>query len=836
LLLHYIKIYYRNNSIILFLKLQPLPKNIVPLLYFSIFIIVTCPSALKAQVVENSINLFGTNFPQEKIHIHFDKESYLPGETIWFKAYLFEENLPSERSTNFYAALYDENGKLIQQQVSPVFSSTTDGHFNIPDSLSSTQLICRAYTTWMLNFDTSFLFTQAIKVINNNPVTQKTTSSQTVSLQFFPEGGDIIDGVRNTIAFKANYNNGLPFQISGVLKKQETGEVLIPLNSLHDGMGRFDLDVEPGEKYYAEWVDDKGKTVKTFLPAAKASGVSLKLTIQKDKLFYNLINKTAYDSLHIFMYMYQKVFYKTNIAVTATEPFTGMVPITNLPTGTMQLTVFDANWQPVAERLAFINNNNFIINAAVNTTEISTRKRGKNQFEILVADTIPANLSLSITDAEMNTEETGNTITSNLLLKGDVKGYIHDPAYYFTNNTDAALKAKLDLVMLTNGWRRYNWANMMVQKMPAIKYPADEYLGVYGQIGKEVMDKIEKEEQVNLIIKTIDSTNNFYAIKPDKAGLLKQTGLVFYDTAKVYFSFNKNKTYNNQIAFGKFNFTYLALNPIINYKDYLLPDTAGMIFNPNTSLFQYYVANNGVKKFNEEKTLQGVVVKTGGRNWKNDPLVKMDEKYASGLFTGGATGYSVDVLHDEKSWTKLDIYNYLRSAMPNILIGNYNLTSGRSLTFRDKAVLIYIDEHEMTTNDLENLSLSQVAYMKLIPNFIGGNIAAGGASVSPALSVYTRKGDDLIDRRPTEKDLGFVEVAGYTPIKEFYSPDYSENNTTTGTDARTTLLWLPYVLTDAANRKVSVTFYNNDFTKKFRVVLEGINADGKMIRIEKIVE
>ena len=136
----------------------------------------------KTQSVENSINLYGANFPQEKIHIHFDKESYLPGETIWFKAYILEENLPSGRSTNFYAALYDEQGKLVQQQISPIFSSTSDGHFVIPDSLQSTQLICRAYTRWMLNFDTTMLYSQSIKIINNNTPVEKNTVAKTVSL------------------------------------------------------------------------------------------------------------------------------------------------------------------------------------------------------------------------------------------------------------------------------------------------------------------------------------------------------------------------------------------------------------------------------------------------------------------------------------------------------------------------------------------------------------------------------------------------------------------------------------------------------------------------------
>jgi hypothetical protein len=534
--------------------------------------------------------------------------------------------------------------------------------------------------------------------------------------------------------------------------------------------------------------------------------------------------------------MYQKVFYKTNIKVPAVEPFTGMVPVAALPSGTMQLTVFDDKWQPVAERVAFINNNNFTINTAVDAKQVSTQKRGKNSIEITVNDTIPANMSLSISDADMNNEPTGNTIVTDLLLKGDIKGYVHDPAYYFTNNNDAALKAKLDLVMLTNGWRRYNWADMMVQKMPLIRTAPDEYLAVYGQIGEEAMKKMGKGEPVNLLVKTKDSISTFYSVLPAASGIIKQSGLVFYDSARVYYTFNKSKLLNKQMGFSKHNFTLNQPLAITNYKDHLLPDTSGTAYNPKASLFNYYKNNNGVNLFNDEKTMQNVVLKTGGwRNWQNDPLLKMDQKYTGPMFSAGATGYSVDVLHDEKSWTKLDFFQYLRTAMPSVGIGNFNLTEGRTLTYMGKKVLVFIDENQMMGSELESLSLSEVAYIKLIPYFLGSGPNEGGAGLQPALAVYTKKGDDRIDRRPTDKDMGMVKVAGYSPLKEFYSPDYTQGNTG-GTDARTTLLWMPYILTDKANLKVPVSFYNNDFTKKMRLVLEGINADGKMIHIEKIIE
>ncbi|MGG9963292.1 hypothetical protein [Ferruginibacter sp. SUN106] len=798
-----------------------MPSLTKALCYCCIVFMVSAPVTTTAQAIENSINLYGADFPQEKIHIHFDKEAYLPGETIWFKAYLFEEYLPSTRSTNFYTSLYDENGKLVQQLLCPIFNGTADGHFQIPDSLQSKQVICRAYTTWMMNFDTTFLFTKAIRLINNNAI-DNSKQIKTVSLQFFPEGGDIIAGTKNTLAFKANYNNGLPFDINAVLKKQETGEVVTSVTSVHDGMGRFDIDLAFNEKFYLEWSDDKGNKQQTYLPNAKAAGVSLKLIQLKNSIVFNLVNKLPADSLHVLMYMYQKVFYKKDIAVTSTEPYTGTVPVNTLPTGIMQLTVFDANWKPVAERVAFINNNNYTINTIISNKEINTAKRGRNIIEIAIADTIPSNMSLSITDADMNDGTVGSTIVTNLLLSGDVKGYIHNPAYYFTSDKEAT--SNLDLVMLTHGWRRYNWDNILAARMPELKYPQDNYLSIYGQVGNAALQKIDSAEIVNLIVKTKDSTQNFYFTKPDADGLIKQTGLLFYDSAKVQYSFNKNKVLNPQITFSTSNYTYPQPATINNAIIFLKPDTTGTTVNQQASVFGYYVKDNAIKQFNKEKTMQAVLVKSGGwHNWKNDPMFKMDEKYTT-MFKGmGATTWSIDVLHDEMADAKQDIYNYMIGKIPGLIIEYKG--GGKSFG----KTLIFVNESEIDNQILETINLDAIAYIKVYDH------TPWRQGLPQSICIYLKKGDDLIDRRPKDTDLKSVKIPGYSPVKEFYAPDYSQSNTT-GTDARTTLLWLPYIVTDATNQKVPVTFYNNDFTKKIRIVLEGFNDEGKLIHVEKIIE
>lgn len=802
-----------------------------------LFLLCFNSSAIKAQSLENTINLYGNNFPLEKIHIHFDKEAYLPGETIWFKAYLFEENLPSEKSTNFYSAIYDKKGQLVQKIMLPIINSSAYGSFVLPDTIKSSQVICKAYTTWMLNFDTNFIYSKAIKILDNILTKETNSQEQTISLDFFPEGGDIIEEVKNTIAFKANFNNGLPFAINAEIKDKETGAMIMPIESIHNGMGRFDLEALVGKNYYAEWQDHKGGIHRTNLPNIKQSGVSLKLNIQKNQLYFNVINKTGMDSLHVMMYMYQKVFYKSDINVQVDEPFTAAVPIKGLPSGTMQLTIFDAKWQPVAERLAFINNDNFIISGQLLQNVINNNARAKNLLEFIVADTMAGNFSLSVSDADLNNTAMGDNILSNFLLKGDLRGYIHQPNYYFTNPKDADIKAKLDLVMLTNGWRRYNWDDIKIEKMPLIQFPKDDYLSVYGQVSPTELQNLSKEEMVNLIIVSKDSAKSYFSLRPDASGLVLQKGLIFYDTARVYYSFNKNKKVNDQMAFSKYNFSLSQSNTIGNTQDYMLPDTVGIGSIAMTSLFKNYVANQGIKKFNDEKTLEAVAVKSGGwRNWRNDPLVKMDERYATGLFSGGSISYSFDLLNDSKAVNKLNIFNYLRNVIPGLAIGDMNVASGRTLSYLGKPVFIYIDESEREVIDLEYLSIYQIAYIKLLPTFIGRGPEGGGSAINPALSIYLRKGSDLINREASETDLGMVKVMGYSPVKEFYSPDYSLSNTHTGTDARATLLWMPNIITNSSNTKIKIPFFNNDFTKKFRVVLEGVNEEGKMIHIDRIIE
>src|SRR5687768_14298190 len=155
---------------------------------FLVFILSVFAFTARAQRVDSLLFTLETRYPQEKIHVQFDKAFYNPGETIWFKAYLAADNLPAPLSSNLYADLLDDRGTILQRKLMPVILAGAASHFDLPDTIRSSKLYLRAYTSWMLNFDSTLLYTKQIQIIPAKSGAKKTAPAVSYDLKFFPEG------------------------------------------------------------------------------------------------------------------------------------------------------------------------------------------------------------------------------------------------------------------------------------------------------------------------------------------------------------------------------------------------------------------------------------------------------------------------------------------------------------------------------------------------------------------------------------------------------------------------------------------------------------------------
>ena len=191
----------------------------------------------RAQNIDSTIEKYANDYGQEKTYLHYDKSTYASGETIWYKAYIMNGIYAANESKTFYIDISDDKGKLLSHSVLPVVYASAAGQLDIPANYPGKYIHVKAYTKWMLNFDSAFLYNKDIRIISaNNAAVPK--NAIIPSLQFFPEGGDAVEGVNNKIAFKANDQWGRPIKIKGIVLNNK-GEKIDSLRTIHDGMGYF---------------------------------------------------------------------------------------------------------------------------------------------------------------------------------------------------------------------------------------------------------------------------------------------------------------------------------------------------------------------------------------------------------------------------------------------------------------------------------------------------------------------------------------------------------------------------------------------------------------------
>ena len=788
-------------------------------------------NTIKAQELDSILLKSSENYQQEKIHIHFDRSVYDKGETIWYKAYLMAGADLSDYSKSMYFDWYDDNGNLIKHITAAIFESTARGQFSIPDKYKGQSLHVKAYTNWMLNFDKAFIYNRDIKVYQSW-ANKKSIIKPVTSIQFFAEGGTLIAGVDSKIAFKATNQKGLPIKITkGIVKDITLGIDVATFSSAHDGMGSFTFKPVNGyDSLVAYWQDEFGNKGNTKLPKVLEQGASMLVTMTDNQMIVQISRSDSataiYRTLHIIAHFHQQPFAKANINLTEKTAALAKIPIAELPTGIVEVTLFNNNWVPVAERIVFINNNHYEFHPSINVFSKGMGKRQKNVYEIAVPDSIRANMSVAVTDAGLLVDSSYN-IFSDLLLTGDIKGYVHNPAYYFDETNDSA-NAYLDLVMLTNGWRKIKWEELSKGKMPFITNPRDtDYLQIKGNlVSASKKEKIQQGQQVLLMLQQPNGKTQSLFLNVNSDRTFKQSGVFFMDTIKVFYKFiggdpNIGNTSELVLSNG-----LLKPNPDNLKENELLP----YLWETDTA----FIARE--KYFDEqrlrmEKNTKAIALKEIVIQSKTKKTVDvLDEKYASGLFSGDAA-YQYDLINDTRAQSAINVFNYLQGQVPGLMITQQS-DGETTLNWRGNTTQLFLDEIRADDPDmLYSLSMADIAYIKIFrPPFFGAVGGGGGG----AISIYTRKGNDVQSRPGV--GIPFILLTGYTSYKEFYSPDYAVPASSSITDIRNTIYWNPFILTDKSSRRVKIEFYNNDISKRHRIILEGINLEGKMTHIEKVVE
>ena len=791
---------------------------------FCTFLFLVVCDALFAQTPESMLEKISIEYTPEKVYIQYDKPNYTAGETVWFKAYLEEGFLPAIKSTVLAVELIDDNGRLVDKKILPIVGSAAVGNFDLSKSLYEGNYIVRAFTRRQMNFGTEKFYTHPVTVYNPNNRKSIVSTTKQTTVFFFPEGGNIIADVENTVAFKCSNETGIPENIEGRILDSKGNEVVL-FKSTHDGMGKFLLLPKSGETYTAECSSINGSKFLKPLPIIKNEGVVLQLKKNGPNLRFSVDAKSTNNEVQSPDYMLgvqeNLVAFKVPLNYQG-KKLQGTIPSQQLPTGILQVTIFNKFNQPLAERLVFINSGDFVSNGSLRIDTLNFDSRKKNVFSLSFLDSLSGTYAVSVTSDQFITSDEDN-IVSHFLLSDDIKGTVYNPKYYFEKNDQIHLD-NLDLVMLTHGWRRYTWNEILSNKLPSMTFKDPEFITIDAIVLDPFTNKPLLNKPLSIFFKTSGKLVDVLTVETNDKGEVKLPGLIFTDTAKIHF---KNTDSKN----GK---VYVNIKSI-PFKNNFLPGSA--------LLPSYYFSVPDEKTYVEIKTKfeAGVFNNFSGITLdeiKVNARVKTDKENYEKRYTTGRLGSQpnkeIDFL-SEPVKSAANILDFLKSRLNGVNISggplDYSIVyrNTRSLLGGPIQMSIFLDEMAVRPIDISTIRVSDVALVRVFSNSLSPD--AGGT-----LAIYTKKESGVVENNFLANTIEML-AEGFSDAKEFFSPDYTqEKNTDILKDLRTTLYWNPYLNTNSTTNKINFSFFNNDNAKKYKIVIEGIQEDGKLLHIEKVIE
>jgi len=682
----------------------------------------------------------------------------------------------------------------------------------------------------------------------NIPVS--THRAKDVDVQFMPEGGYMVAGLPSHIGFKAIGDDGHGVDISGKIVNAK-GEEVVTFGSAFKGVGTFELAPEAGETYTAKITLPDGQTKDVPLPAIKTSGTELRVR-----------NVMTRDSMDVSVFLSADLvkpggsYYLIGqsrggvcfgAAISTAKAFaTVHVAKSLFPSGIIHLTLFNAQNQPLNERLTFVDRHDNL-KAELTTSQKSYAPHDSIPVKIKVSDMFgkatQGSFSVSVTDdAQVKADSTDNILTR-FLLSSDLKGFVETPGAYFAG--DKTSWQALDALLLTQGWVGYDWSTINTTPKPSFQ-PEYEYT-VNGYVGNLFNKPIAKASVVLL------SKGRYTFIKDTVTD------------AKGRFVF-RNFPPIDSVTFvlEAQNARHKVINSGITIDENRAPD----IIKGNTAPVMPWYVNSDPALLNYVKTnpayhsdLDKAQFGPQGRmlkqvNIRNTAIVK-------GSFNLNGAGEADQVVDEEtiENANKTTLADLLEQKIAGYHEGYPPKSTNLTFFLRDKKVHFVFDGIDInrfyqpsdgvpvpneyynyvkgyldyfTAEDIKGIEvLSSARNVGAYNNrnlsadeFLAENPAGGRGSSSAYIEITTRAGNGPFTR--TANGIYVYKPLKNAPQKLFYRPRYTVKSPTSKYgDLRSTIAWEPAIVTDK-NGEATISFFAADQATTYTITLEGADLTGKI--------
>lgn len=772
---------------------------------FCLLIIIAIATSKTVILAQNStadslkyhFNSFQENNLQEKLFVHFDKQIYSAGEISWFKIYLVDAffNKPLGMSKIAYLEILDNENKYLLQTKVSVENGYGSGSFQLPITIKTGNYKIRAYTNWMKNNSPEFFFENNITIINIQKPIENVESSQkdAFDLQFFPEGGNLVSGLKSKVAFRITNQNGIGQACNGVIVNNKS-DTLVKFQSLRFGIGSFYFTPNTNEKYIAIVTLSHGKQISENLPTIYNNGTVMALQLIENKTIKVIIQSKNNSQTYLLVHT-KGVFKQILTANSQNNTSEFLINKSILGDGISHFTLFDHNKKPIAERLFFKKpENNLEIDLTSNSTNYGKRENVKLDISTINSNKQPIEANLSMSVFRLDSLYKTENINSFLLLTSDLQGNVESSDFYFGENNPDVNEAT-DNLMLTHGWRRFKWDNILQKNTPYFTYLPE----IAGHLitGNVTNKKGELAKNLNCYISMPSTRTQFHQASTNNEGAFTFDTKDFYNEGQIII----------QSEFADSSYNFQVYSPFsVNFSSKKLND------------FTF----SGVNKKNIELINESVQVQNTFNGSKlrkyNSPSLDTTAFYGKSDFS-----YLLD--------------NYVRFTTMEEVLREYVLPIGvkkRNDSFQlqilDNQKIGFFEEKPLLLLDgvpifdfNKFMAFDPLKVRKL--DVVTGSYYLGNMTFSGIANFITYSGDMasyVLDQNATVIDYEGIQLQ-----REFYSPIYDNPNQIASRlpDFRNQLYWNPSVITDKRGKK-NINFYASDLPGKYLIMVQGLSNEG----------
>ena len=790
----------------------------------------------QAQNPATALERYQASHHLEKIYISHDKPQYSPGDTIWCQLFL-RDGVTHQAFDAAPLVHVDWIGPGGESRHSILLKAPAgSAAFEIPTYAEEEGgiYVIRAYTQHQRNFDPAFFFQKQIRLLAAVPDNEQDDDMPVsdYSVSFFPEGGQMVTGLTSIIAFKARDENGRNINLTGQIV-DEKGTRVTGVETIHEGMGQFVLNPGTEARYFLE-TSYLGIKKKFALPVPSPDGLllSAKTTSPgKIRLRIESSDPASMAGSMLIGHLRGQVFLSE--ALTRPQNITLSLPDTAIPSGLLHFTLFDPANRPVCERLVFNRNPQEEIEVDINLDRERHQPKKPIDFgiDLQTASAMAAAIySVTVYNAELIPEEDQLDIVNYFLLQSDLKGKIRNIGRYFADD-DAETRSLRDLLLLTHGWRRFTWSDVMVEESPGIQYPTEESIAIAGRVTKEGKDKPVRAD----ITLTTLSEEAFTSASVTTAedGLFYFKGFNFSDTtdlllqAAVHRPSRKKKQKEDEIKISGNRYVDIKL---INLHEF--PFDSSLSFPVEAVVAEK--AEQFVRVAEQNRQIDSIYLPTWAIDLEEITVrarlspgqireQAIERKYRErGLFYFSSTEKFLTDNPIYDNFRKTTVFELIRTIVPGATFlrknGEPKIIYGR--LSRDVEAYIALDGRLVPAFALESIDPNNIAIIDVVT----GMRADALYGAAPVIALVSKDPEEIAAQKVNPGILN-LQHPGYHQAREFYSPNYDRIPLEEQKpDYRTTLYWHAGKIEGNARSKFQ--FYAGDLEAAYLIRVEGITEDG----------